>query len=147
MTERRDRAEGSGRRALDPDRVRVRGPAASPAADEPAGLAALDDVDAPVYTIGQAAELLGVPVAALRRLDEAGAVHPARSDGRHRRYSRRQLRLAQRVLTLVSEGTTIAAASRIADLEGEVDDLRGQLDQAARPDASDHRPGRPGRPG
>lgn len=145
MTERRDRAQGSRRRAPDPDDIRVGGPATAPPAEEPGGLAALDDVDAPVYTIGQAAELLGVPVAALRRLDEAGAVHPARSDGRQRRYSRRQLRLVHRVLGLVAEGTTIAAASRIAGLEGEVDDLRDQLEQAAgRPDASDDRHPRDG---
>ena len=91
------------------------------------GLAALDDVDAEVYTIGQAAELLGVPVAALRRLDDAGALRPGRSAGRHRRYSRRQLRLAERMLALVAEGTAIAAARRIADLEGEVADLAGEV--------------------
>ena len=91
------------------------------------GLAALDDVDAEVYTIGQAAELLGVPVAALRRLDDAGALRPGRSTGRHRRYSRRQLRLAERMLALVAEGTAIAAARRIADLEGEVRDLEGEV--------------------
>jgi MerR family transcriptional regulator, heat shock protein HspR len=99
----------------------------------PDGLAALDDVDAEVYTIGQAAELLGVPVAALRRLDDAGALRPGRSAGRHRRYSRRQLGLAQRMLALVAEGTAIAAARRIADLEGEVRDLRDQLDGRAPP--------------
>src|ERR671910_2912313 len=84
-----------------------------PADEAPAGLAALDDVDTEVYTIGQAAELLGVPVAALRRLDDAGALRPGRSAGRHRRYSRRQLRLAERMLTLVAEGTAIAPARRI----------------------------------
>ena len=100
-------------------------PAGSP---DPAGsLAALDDVDAEVYTIGQAASLLGVPVAALRRLDDAGALRPGRSAGRQRRYSRRQLQLAQRVLALVADGTAITAARRIADLEGEVRDLREQL--------------------
>ena len=104
------------------------------------GLAALDDLDAEVYTIGQAAELLGVPVAALRRLDDAGALRPGRSAGRHRRYSRRQLRLAERMLALVAQGTPIAAARRIADLEGEVRDLegevrdlRGQLDERSTP--------------
>jgi hypothetical protein len=104
-----------------------------PAEDAPAGLAALDDVDAEVYTIGQAAELLDVPVAALRRLDDAGALHPGRSAGRHRRYSRRQLLLAHRVLALVAEGTAITAARRIADLEGEVRDLRSQLDHGYGP--------------
>lgn len=100
-----------------------------PGTEPTVGLAALDDVDAEVYTIGQAAELLGVPVAALRRLDDAGALRPGRSAGRHRRYSRRQLLLAQRVLALVAEGTAVVAARRIADLEGEVRDLRSQLDQ------------------
>jgi DNA-binding transcriptional MerR regulator len=106
-------------------------PPQAPAGDAPAGaaagLAALDDADAEVYTIGQAAELLAVPVAALRRLDDAGALRPGRSAGRHRRYSRRQLLLAQRMLTLVAEGTAIAAARRIADLEGEVRDLEGEV--------------------
>ena len=113
----------------------VLGPAgpAGPAEDAPAGLAALDDVDAEVYTIGQAAELLGAPVAALRRLDDAGALRPGRSAGRHRRYSRRQLLLAQRVLAIVAEGTAITAARRIADLEGEVRDLRSQLDHGHDP--------------
>ena len=121
-----DPAEGAPVRGLQPGFDAGQGPG-GPAG----GLAALDDLDIPLYTIGQAAELLGVPVAALRRLDEAGAISPGRSTGRHRRYSRRQLHLAQRVLTLVAEGTAITAARRIADLEGEVRDLREQLDEAA----------------
>jgi excisionase family DNA binding protein len=93
-------------------------------------LASLDDVDSAVYTIGQAAELLGVDVTALRRLDEAGAISPGRSAGRQRRYSRRQLHLARRVLVLVGEGTPIVAAGRIAALETEVSELRTRLDDA-----------------
>jgi excisionase family DNA binding protein len=115
----------------DDDPGAAAGVVATPA--PPDGLAALDDVDAEVYTIGQAAELLGVPVAALRRLDDAGALRPGRSAGRHRRYSRRQLALAQRMLALVAEGTAIAAARRIADLEGEVRDLRDRLDGRSPP--------------
>jgi hypothetical protein len=99
----------------------------------PSGLAALDDVDAEVYTIGQAADLLGAPVAALRRLEDAGALRPGRSAGGQRRYSRRQLLLARRVLALVADGTAITAARRIADLEGEVRDLREQLDRGGPP--------------
>jgi len=98
------------------------------------GLAALDDADAAVYTIGQAAELLGVPVAGLRRLDDADVLVPHRSAGGQRRYSRRQLERAERLLVLIEQGTPIAAAGRIADLEGQVvgleeqvADLRGQL--------------------
>ena len=118
-------------RAATPSNPPPQTPPQTPAGDAPAGaaagLAALDDADAEVYTIGQAAELLAVPVAALRRLDDAGALRPGRSAGRHRRYSRRQLLLAQRMLALVAEGTAIAAARRIADLEGEVRDLEGEV--------------------
>jgi DNA-binding transcriptional MerR regulator len=91
------------------------------------GLAALDDADAAVYTIGQAAELLGVPVAGLRRLDDAAALTPHRSGGGQRRYSRRQLERARRLLDLVEQGTPIAAAGRIADLEGQVAGLEQEV--------------------
>jgi MerR family transcriptional regulator/heat shock protein HspR len=99
------------------------------AAPRVTGLAALDDADAPVYTIGQAAELLGVPVAGLRRLDDAEVLIPHRSNGGQRRYSRRQLERAQRLLSLVEQGTSIAAAGRIADLEGQVSGLEQQVSE------------------
>ena len=47
----------------------------------------------PAVTMGQAAELLGVQPAFLRSLDAAGILRPHRSDGGHRRYSRRQLEM------------------------------------------------------
>jgi len=68
-----------------------------------------------------------VPIPALRRLDDAGALTPKRSPGGQRRYSRHQLERAERSLALISEGTSIASAGRIADLEREVADLRDQL--------------------
>jgi len=103
-------------------------PQAGPAeAPRPArGIAALDDADAAVYTIGQAAELLGVPVAGLRRLDDADALVPQRSAAGHRRYSRRHLQRAERLLALIEQGTPITAAARIADLEGRVAGLEEQ---------------------
>src|SRR5215475_6135300 len=91
------------------------------------GLAALDDADAAVYTIGQAAELLGVPVTGLRRLDDADALVPHRSAGGQRRYSRRQLERAERLLALIEQGTPIAVAGRVADLEGQVAWLERQV--------------------
>jgi MerR family transcriptional regulator, heat shock protein HspR len=110
-----------------PERVDRAGPADVEDDRRALGLAALNDADAPVYTIGQAADLLGVPVPALRRLDDAGVLTPQRSAGGQRRYSRRQLDRAERLLALISEGTSIASAGRIADLEREVADLRDQL--------------------
>ena len=57
----------------------------------------LDDPDHPVLTMSQAADLLGVQAAFLRSLDSSGVLHPHRSPGGHRRYSRHQLQLAARV--------------------------------------------------
>ena len=80
----------------------------------------LDDEDYPAITMGQAAQLLGVQPAFLRSLDAGGVLQPARTDGGHRRYSRRQLRRAARLRTLFDEGHALAAAHRIAVLEEEL---------------------------
>lgn len=77
----------------------------------------LDDADHPTYTIGQAADLLGVRQAFLRSLDTASLVCPQRSGGGHRRYSRRQLELVTRVRALFDEGHSLAATARIVELQ------------------------------
>lgn len=84
------------------------------------GPANLDDEDYPAYTMGRAAELLGVTPAFLRSLDEAKLIVPQRSEGGHRRYSRYQLRLAARARELVDQGTTLDAACRIIILEDQL---------------------------
>jgi MerR family transcriptional regulator/heat shock protein HspR len=80
----------------------------------------LDDADYPAYTIGQAAELLGVQQAFLRSLDTADLLRPQRSEGGHRRYTRRQLTLAARIRQLFDEGHTLAATARIIGLQDEL---------------------------
>jgi MerR family transcriptional regulator, heat shock protein HspR len=101
-----------------------------------ADLGNLDDQDYPAITTGQAAKMLGVQEAFLRSLDAAGLVSPHRSDGGHRRYSRRQLALVIRLREQLDQGHTLAAADRIigledqlADARTEIDDLRARLDQ------------------
>ncbi|WP_228978189.1 helix-turn-helix domain-containing protein [Streptomyces sp. DH12] len=84
----------------------------------------LDDDDYPAYSMGRAAELIGTTPAFLRALGEAGLITPPRSGGGHRRYSRRQLRVAARARELVDQGTPIEAACRIIILE---DDLAEAL--------------------
>ncbi len=79
--------------------------------------AKLDDQDFPAYTMGLAADLLGVQPAFLRSLDAAGLLTPDRSAGGQRRYSRAELSLAQRVRTLLDENMPLAAAIRIVSLE------------------------------
>jgi MerR family transcriptional regulator, heat shock protein HspR len=101
-----------------------------------ADLGKLDDEDYPAYTTGQAAKLLGVQEAFLRSLDTADLVRPQRSEGGHRRYSRRQLALVVRLREQLDEGHTLAAAARIiglqdqlADAENTINDLRAELNQ------------------
>jgi MerR family transcriptional regulator/heat shock protein HspR len=76
-----------------------------------------DDADFPAYTMGRAAEMIGVTPAFLRSLGAAGLIEPDRSLGGHRRYSRHQLQLAGRVRLLLDEGMPLAAACRIVKLE------------------------------
>ena len=78
---------------------------------------AFDDADFPAYTMGRAADLIGVTPAFLRSLGAAGLLEPERSHGGHRRYSRHQLQLAVRVRQLLDEGMLLTAACRIVKLE------------------------------
>jgi MerR family transcriptional regulator/heat shock protein HspR len=76
-----------------------------------------DDADFPAYTMGRAAEMIGVTPAFLRSLGAAGLIEPERSLGGHRRYSRHHLQLAGRVRQLIDEGMPLVAACRIVVLE------------------------------
>ncbi|MFC4062924.1 MerR family transcriptional regulator [Planomonospora corallina] len=94
----------------------------------------LDDDDYPSYSMGTAAEILGVTPAFLRGLGTARLIEPSRSAGGHRRFSRRQLRLAARARELVDQGTPVEAACRIITLEERLEEalrlnaeLRGRL--------------------
>ena len=76
-----------------------------------------DNADFPAYTMGRAAQMVGVTPAFLRSLGAAGLIAPERSEGGHRRYSRHQLQLAVRVRQLLDDGLLLAAACRIVTLE------------------------------
>jgi DNA-binding transcriptional MerR regulator len=98
----------------------------------------LDDEDFPAYSMGLAAEILGVTQVFLRSLDGAGLIAPQRSEGGHRRYSRYQLRLAGRVRELVDQGTAVDAACRIVILEDQLTEaLRLNEELKARQRSSD----------
>ena len=87
----------------------------------------IDDENAPLYAVGQVAEMLGVQPAFLRRLDLERVVQPARSEGGQRRYSRAEIVQAQRVWEMASEGMSLAGIRRILELEFEVADLKEQI--------------------
>lgn len=77
----------------------------------------LDDPEAPLYTVGVVAELVGVDAQVVRGYDQRGLVQPDRSEGGHRRYSRRDIRRLTRALDLADEGISTTGIERILELE------------------------------
>lgn len=102
-----------------PDDPRHRLPTAAPFPDDAA----------PLYTVGQVAEILGVQTAFLRRLDTLDVVSPSRSTGGQRRYSRLEIKEIFALTELIGEGMSVAGAQRILQLQAEVAELRRQLDK------------------
>jgi DNA-binding transcriptional MerR regulator len=101
-----------------------------------------EDEDFPAYSMGRAADLLGVSQDFLRSLDEAKLIDPHRSAGGHRRYSRYQLRLAARARAMVDAGTAIDAACRIIILEDQLEDAQRLNYQYQQRDAAAQQTGR-----
>jgi MerR family transcriptional regulator/heat shock protein HspR len=87
----------------------------------------LDDEHAPLYSLGQVAEMLQVQQAYLRRLDQHDVISPSRSSGGQRRYSRRDIMTVQHVTRMAEEGMTLIAIRRILELERELAELREEL--------------------
>ncbi len=96
---------------------------------EPDPVQRLDDPDYPALTMSQAADLLGVQAAFLRSLDSTGVLHPYRSPGGHRRYSRAQLHLAARMRGLLDEGHSMASAETIMGLQDQLATARADADR------------------
>jgi MerR family transcriptional regulator, heat shock protein HspR len=90
----------------------------------------LDDEHAPLYTVGQVAEMLAVKQAFLRRVDELRVVSPQRSAGGQRRYTRFEISIIQQVVTMTDEGITLQAIRRIIELEQQLAEASVQLAEA-----------------
>ncbi|MEO3809101.1 MerR family transcriptional regulator [Sphaerisporangium sp. B11E5] len=88
----------------------------------------IDDHYAPLYSLGQVADMLRLQQAFLRRLDEFEVVRPHRSPGGQRRYSRADIGLVQYVAELSDEGMTLIAIRRILELEQQVRALQEELE-------------------
>jgi DNA-binding transcriptional MerR regulator len=92
----------------------------------------LEDEHAPLYTVGQVAEMLAVKQAFLRRVDDLQVVSPQRSAGGQRRYTRYEIRVIQQVVTMADEGITLQAIRRIIDLEHRLAAVTRERDELAR---------------
>jgi MerR family transcriptional regulator/heat shock protein HspR len=76
------------------------------------------DVDArALYVISVAAELAGVHPQTLRIYERKGLLSPARTSGRSRRYSDRDIALLRRIQDLTNDGVSLAGVQRILALE------------------------------
>jgi DNA-binding transcriptional MerR regulator len=92
---------------------------------------ALDDENAPLYTVGQVAEMLSLKQAFLRRIDDLQVVSPQRSAGRQRRYTRVEIRVIQQVVSMADEGMTMTAIRRIIELEQRLAEVSRERDELA----------------
>ena len=87
------------------------------AAGQGLGFLADDAAERAVDVISVAAELAGMHPQTLRQYDRLGLVSPARTSGRGRRYSRRDVERLRRVQALSQEGVNLEGIRRILDLE------------------------------
>ncbi|MFA9431478.1 heat shock protein transcriptional repressor HspR [Egicoccus sp. AB-alg2] len=105
-----------------------------------------DDEDAPVYVISVAAELAGLHPQTLRAYEREGLLHPARTEGGTRRYSRRDVERLRFIRTLTQdEGLNLAGVRVVLDLGEKLEGARrriGELEEMVRVLAArvDHRP-------
>ena len=95
--------------------------------DGPLGRLPIDDPHAPLYSVGQVADMLGVQAAFVRRLDNEEVVQPARTAGGQRRYSRHDISQVQAVSSMADEGMTLVGIRRILALEAEVRALEATI--------------------
>ncbi len=75
------------------------------------------DPQQPKYSITTMAELTGVHPQQLRRLEKAGMLKPARSQGGTRRYSDTDVAQVERLRNLADAGINQAGIERILELE------------------------------
>src|SRR3954471_15282468 len=87
----------------------------------------MDDDQRALYIISVAADLAGVHPQTLRIYERKGLIEPARTEGRSRRYSERDIALLRRIQELTNEGVGLAGVRRILELEDRVGLLEAEL--------------------
>ena len=80
-----------------------------------------------LYVISVAAELAGVHPQTLRIYERKGLLAPARTTGRSRRYSDRDIALLRRIQELTNDGVSLAGVQRILALEDEMVGARRRI--------------------
>lgn len=91
--------------------------------------------DEPCFVISVAARIVGVRTQTLRYYERIGLVHPRRTSGNQRMYSRREVERVQRIRGLIDDlGVNLAGVEvviklldRLEQAEEEKDELRGMI--------------------
>jgi len=82
-----------------------------------------------LYIISVAAELAGVHPQTLRIYERKGLIEPARTQGRSRRYSDRDVKLLRRIQELTNDGVSLAGVKKILELEADLEDAQAEIEQ------------------
>jgi MerR family transcriptional regulator/heat shock protein HspR len=77
----------------------------------------MEPTERALYIISVAAELAGVHPQTLRIYERKGLIEPARTEGRSRRYSDRDIALLRRIQELTNEGVSLVGVRKVIDLE------------------------------
>lgn len=85
--------------------------------------------DTPALTISAAAERAGMHAQTLRQYDRLGLVVPARTAGRGRRYSLRDVDALREVQRMSAEGINLEGIRRILELQRENAQLRETVER------------------
>ncbi|MGZ4676683.1 MAG: heat shock protein transcriptional repressor HspR [Acidimicrobiia bacterium] len=80
-----------------------------------------------LYIISVAADLAGVHPQTLRIYERKGLIEPARTEGRSRRYSERDIVLLRRIQELTNEGVGLAGVRRILALEARLEAMEAEM--------------------
>ena len=80
-----------------------------------------------VYVISVAAELAGMHPQTLRIYERKGLIEPARTIGKSRRYSERDVQLLRHIQELTNQGVGLEGVRRILGLEAEMARLRDMV--------------------
>lgn len=87
-----------------------------------------DHRDRGLYVISVAAELAGVHPQTLRMYERKGLVKPARTEGRARRYSERDIERVRMIQALTQdEGMNLAGVQMVMELTQTVDQMRDKI--------------------
>src|SRR5262245_47516746 len=84
-------------------------------------------LDRALYVISVAAELAGVHPQTLRIYECKGLLSPARTSGRSRRYSERDIALLRRIQELTNDGVSLAGVQRVLALEDDLEEARDRI--------------------